>query len=153
MSKFGVIRADAQTAVDLGNILPVDMVVNQFIVTEARITYLNLVVALLCSTAKGEDKGYELRHACARLNLTLLKILSFIHHGAFQSSLKTDLFVYFKRISLSPACVHVYHMRAWHSWRAEEGRGLSGLGVADSCELLWRFWKLSPGSLQRSDCC
>ena len=51
-------------------------------------------------------------------------------------------------MSVLPACVSVYHMHAWCSWRPEEDIRSPVSGVMDGCDLPCRHWELNLGFLQ-----
>lgn len=58
------------------------------------------------------------------------------------------LIFYFMHKSVLSACVSIYHICAWCSWRSEVGIRSPRIGVMDSYEPLYGYWKLNPGSFQ-----
>lgn len=58
------------------------------------------------------------------------------------------LIFYFMHKGVLSACVSLCHVCAWCSWRSEVDIRSPGTEVMDSCEPLYGYWKLNPGSWQ-----
>lgn len=61
------------------------------------------------------------------------------------SSSSPKILFNFLCMTILTACVRMHCMHAQYLGRLEEGVGVPGNGVADSCKLLSGFWKLNPG--------